>query len=325
MKRVVLSDSQLEQVLSLRQNGLSWVKIQRETGIPRRIARRDYEESQRRQSQRQLESARKDIAAQEYRLHLDLLAHFAGNLVDAVGMPEMITELMGADKVMANLFSKDIYKEHQPIGLSVGEWQREKRIVSMNLLLFKSLRDHTRGKARWEALDEWKAARDRCVGQVEMVRRELITDLDNILAQKPQLKKMLDASNRPDLSSRVVEGTLVNIWLNDVIGKEGTVTSFLGASAIKKDTAWIKFHEQAPGWTIITFDSNDRSTNKDFAKEIAGMSNRAILNLRTKGALSEIKLQTDKMQKAANELETTLNPLVLRPIILNTRCDICPI
>ena len=69
MKRVVLSNSQLEQVLSLRQNGLSWVKIQRETGIPRRIARRDYEESQ----QRQLESARKDVAAQEYRLHLDLL------------------------------------------------------------------------------------------------------------------------------------------------------------------------------------------------------------------------------------------------------------
>lgn len=325
MKRVVLSNSQLEQVLSLRQNGLSWVKIQRETGIPRRIARRDYEESQRRQSQRQLESARKDVAAQEYRLHLDLLAHFASNLVDAIGMPEMITELMGADKVMANLFSKDIYKEHQPIGLSVGEWQREKRIVSMNLLLFKSLRDHTRGKLRWEALDEWKAARNSCVSQVKVVREVLSIDLGNILGQKPQLKRMLDASGRPDLLSCIVEGTLVNIWLDDVIGKKGVVASFKGASVINKGTAWVTFHKDAPERTRLTFDRENLGTNMDLAKGIAEVSNRAISGLRAKGTLSEVECEVQKMQEAANELETTLNPLVLRPIILNTRCEICPI
>ncbi len=325
MKRVVLSNSQLEQVLSLRQNGLSWVKIQLETGIPRRIARRDYEESQRRQSQRQLESARKDVAAQEYRLHLDLLAHFAGNLVDAVDMPEMITELVGADKVMANLFSKDIYKEYQPIGLSVGEWQREKRIVSMNLLLFKSLRDHTRGKVPWKALDEWKAARDSCVHQVEAMRNELRTVLENILGQKPKLKRMLDAGRRPDVFSQVVEGTLVNMWLSDVMGNEGVVTTYEGGSLTNRGTAWVEFHKKALEHTRLTFDDGDRQNNVDLAKGITEVSKWAISNLRALGTISEIKREVGKMQKAANELETTLNPLILRPILINTRCDICPI
>ena len=44
MKKIVLSHNQLEQVLNLREKGISWVKIEKETGIARRIAKRKYDE-----------------------------------------------------------------------------------------------------------------------------------------------------------------------------------------------------------------------------------------------------------------------------------------
>ena len=50
MKKRLLADDEFNQVLKLKQAGASWLKIQREAGIPRRIAQRAYEDWQRNQS-----------------------------------------------------------------------------------------------------------------------------------------------------------------------------------------------------------------------------------------------------------------------------------
>jgi hypothetical protein len=325
MKRVKLTGSQIEQVMRLRENKLSWVRVQKETGIPRRIAKRELDELQRKQSERQLESVRKEVAAQEYQAHLDLLAHFAINLVDALGIPEVITELRSADEVMTTLLSKDIFKEHELVSLRLGDSQRERRVVSMNKLVFKSLQDHTQSKVDWEALAEWKAARDSCIDKVAATKKELGTVLRGILEQKPGLKRMIDATKRTDVLSRIVGGILVNLWLNDVLGYRGEVTASIGESVLKQGSAWVDFHRKALKDTELIFDSEGAKTNVDMAKGIVEISNRAISNLRTLGLISEVKSEVDKMQDAADALETTLNPLVLRPLILNSRCDICPI
>ena len=54
MKKVLLSHDQLEQVINLREKGLSWVKIEKEKGIARRIAKREYDQWLAKKSQRQL-------------------------------------------------------------------------------------------------------------------------------------------------------------------------------------------------------------------------------------------------------------------------------
>jgi hypothetical protein len=41
--------------------------------------------------------------------------------------------------------------------------------------------------------------------------------------------------------------------------------------------------------------------------------------------IQKMKEEVSKMQENASQFEAVLNPLVLRPIILNTQCDICPI
>jgi len=226
---------------------------------------------------------------------------------------------------MTNLLSKDIYKEHELVGLRLGDSQRDRRVVSMNTLLLKSLRDHTQGKVNWGALDEWKAARDSCVRKVDATRKELVTALGNILRQKPQLKRILDATKQTDIFSHLVDGTLVNLWLSDVLDYEGEVKASRGESLIKKGSAWVDFHKKATEHTRLNFSSGDAKANEDLAREIAEVSNRAISSLRTLGLISEVKREVNRMQNAANELETTLNPLVLRPLVLNSRCNICPI
>ena len=103
MKKIVLSNSQIQQVINLRDSGISWVKIEKETGIARRITKREYDEWAAKQSQRQLEDARKEVAAQEYRLHVGLLSRMAEFLLDSLVIPAPLTDLRMADEVMWQL------------------------------------------------------------------------------------------------------------------------------------------------------------------------------------------------------------------------------
>jgi len=328
MKKIVLSHSQLEQVLNLRENGISWVKIEKETGVARRIAKREYDEWSSKQSQRQLEDARKEVAAQEYRMHLNLLSQMADFLLDSLVIPAPLTDLRGADEVISQFLEKDFYQDQPTFELRLGQQQRENRVVRMNELLFKSLRDHTQRKVPWQVLDDWKETRNSCVEDIIKMRKEIREVFGNIVNQKPKLKEEIDKVNKDsNVLEHCVDGILIYMWLNDVMGNESKVTAVKGQSLTRQGTAWIVFHNEAPVQTQLTFNGENRNVNVDLAKEIVKASNWAITNLREgkRELIEHLRKKIHKMQEAASGLEVALNPFVLRPIILNTRCDICPI
>ncbi len=328
MKKIVLSNSQVEEVLKLRENGISWVKIEKETGVARRIAKREYDEWSSKQSHRQLEDARKEVAAQEYRTHLILLSQMADFLLDSLVIPAPLTDLRGADEVMSQFLGKDFYQNQPTFELRLGQEQREKRVVRMNELLFKSLRDHTQRKVSWQVLDMWKEARNSCVEDIMTMRKEIHKVFTNILNQESKLKEKLDKVNRNSkIIENIIDGILIHIWLNSVIGINSQVTSMKGASLVNQGTAWVVFHDKAPEETKVTFDREGVGDNEFLAKEVSRASRWAIDNLvRGKGDLiKKIRGGVHMMRGSGSSLEEVLNPLVLRPIILNTRCDICPI
>ena len=328
MKKIVLSNSQIQQVINLRDSGMSWVKIEKETGIARRIAKREYDEWAAKQSQRQLEDARKEVVAQEYRMHLDLLSQMANLLLDSLVIPHPLTDLRRADEVMSQFLAKDIYQDQPSFGPRLGEQQRDKRVIRMNELLFKSLRDHTERKVPWQVLDIWKGSRNSCVEDIEKMRKEISEVFTNILNQKSMIKEKLDKGYmNSGVTENIKNGILIHMWLNGVMGKNSQVTAMKGVSLTKEGTGWVVFHENAPGETKVTFDREGPGDNELLAKEVADVSKWAIKNLlRGKEDLIEkVKKEVYKMQESTDRLEATLNPLVLRPIILNTRCDICPI
>lgn len=328
MKKIVLSHNQLEQVINLHENGASWIKIAEETGIARRIAKREYDDWLANQSQRQLQEARKEVVGQEYRLHMVLLSRMAEFLLDSLVIPDPLTDLRGADEVISQFLEIDFYQDQPTFALQLGNRQRDKRVVRMNEFLFKSLRNHTKRTVPWQVLDEWKEARNRCVENIIKMRREISEVFTNILKQKPTLKEKLEKSY---MNSRVIDniekGILLNVWLNAVMGKSSQVTAMKGVSLTKQGTGWVVFHDKAPAETNVTFDGECPGNNELLAKEVTDASKWAIKNFfqLKKDLIDKVRNEVQEMQESTDKLEAILNPLVLRPIILNTQCDICPI
>jgi len=328
MKKIMLSRSQIQQVINLRESGISWVKIEKETGIARRIAKREYDEWAAKQSQRQLEDARKEVVAQEYRMHLDLLSQMANLLLDSLVIPHPLTDLRRADEVMWQFLAKDIYQDQPSFGPRLGDQQRDKRVIRMNELLFKSLRDHTERRVPWQVLDIWKGDRDSCVKDIEYMKKEIHEVFTNILNQESKLKEKLDKGYiNSSVTENIKKGILINIWLNGIIGANSQVTAMKGVSLTKKGTGWVVFHKNAPAETNVTFDRESPSDNEWLAREVSNVSKWTIKNLLLgkEDLIQKMKEEVSKMQENASQLEAVLNPLVLRPIILNTQCDICPI
>jgi hypothetical protein len=328
MKKIVITASQVQEVIDLHDKGISWVKIEEKTGIARRIAKRGYEEWVAKQSQRQLEDARKDVVAQEYRIHLDLLSQMANILIDSLTIPHPLTDLRNGNEVIRQFLSNDIYQDLPKFKLRMGDEQRGKRILRMNELLFKSLRDHTERIAPWQVLDLLKEIRDSCVKDIGEIKKEIHKVFTNILKQKLKLKEQLDKGyGKSNVMDNIENGILINIWENGILGVKSEVTAMKSGSILNEGIGWVIFHKNAPERTNVTFDHENPDDNERLAREVAEVSIWTITNtLESKSDLMQkTKGEVTKMQENVSQLETMLNPLVLRPIILNTQCDICPV
>ena len=106
MRRRDLSHKELAKVITLRQESASWLKIQRETGIPRRIAQRAHEQYLRSQAREELKAARKEVAAEEFRTHLRLVTGFAESIVLTVCIPSSPNEMRHAKEALKYCLNK---------------------------------------------------------------------------------------------------------------------------------------------------------------------------------------------------------------------------
>ncbi len=328
MKKIKLTHSQSEQVIDLREKGNSWLKIEKQTGIARRIAKREYDEWAARQSQQQLGEVRKEVAAQEYQLHLTLLSRMAESLLDSLTIPDPLTDLRKSDEVISRFLGRDFYQDQAAFSSQSGDRQKERRILRMNELLFKAIHDHTQKQVSWDILDTWRESRDKCIEDIEEMEKTVDVILTNILKQKEQVKIQDTLIKLHSHTLKTIgKGILLNVYLNNVMGQSSEITAMKGASLITKGTSWVVFHKDAPEEIKVTFDHEDPGGNELLAKEVTRISKWVVNNVtQDKVTLIErLRNEVKTMKDSADKLEAALNPLVLRPIILNTRCDICPV
>ena len=140
MKKTILSKQQLEQVIELRQSGDTWSQIQRKTGVPRRIASREYKEWQRSQSLKELKEARKEVVAQEFHRHLELLIEFATSLLSLFNIPDPINDFRSAEDMFNELLKRDIFQKQESFSmLQYRNDTKDHRVARMNKLLFQAL------------------------------------------------------------------------------------------------------------------------------------------------------------------------------------------
>jgi len=310
MRKRYVSDDELNQVIKLKQSGASWMMIQNQTGVPRRSAQKAYEDWQRSQSIDELKAARVDVAAEEFRKHVDLLLKLADSIAVGLKVPETPQVTMNADQFLESLWEK-MYRElrnYQP-GQSI-EYRERWRFIREYHMLLKSLEYHTREKVHWQLLERWKEAWDNCREH----RNNFMSEADTVVASiididANLIKTINDKSQRETAAEMMAQAVLNEIWQNIADG-----TLDLESPEIS-----------------ISYELVDRSVpihvEKDLFEKIAPTLRQAAETFcieRKEDIIQPLLGDVSRMNAVINALEEMLNPLVLRPLILRTRCDLCP-
>ena len=319
MRRRDLSHKELAKVITLREENASWLKIQRETGVPRRIAQRAYEQWRHSQAREELKAARKDVAAEEFRTHLGLLTGFAESIVLSIGIQSSPTDMRDAKEVLSMLWQRDRLHEVDFIPAIDPTERGKRRAALQNQLLFESLRAHTYGRVRWQALGEWEDAWNASRENLIKLREEAHEVLSNILDQKPKLTdRIVKGSGKKDAIERMVDGVLHVVWTSILTGK------------LDQKFPLVRAMSRSDGMTQVIFGDSNLTlglifTEGDLAEEVAEACKWAAKNLDKGKMTSAVAKQVNVMKERIKELEDMLDPLRLRPLILGTQCELCPV
>ena len=218
MKKRLLSDDEFNQVLKLKQAGASWLKIQREAGIPRRIAKRAFEDWQMNQSFVELKESRQTVATEAFREHVASLITVGTFLAMNLDIPKTITsEAPSGAQIVESLWQTNVLGEVQNQSLrqlSGTQAERESRsITRQHQMLFQSLQNHTRGELRWDVLEEWEKAWNQSKQYYVALQKKATEVIRNFLNQEKDLEnKINNGAHRNDAITQIEENLLKTIW-----------------------------------------------------------------------------------------------------------------
>jgi len=320
MKRVDLTPEQLENVIRHRQGGLSWLRIQIETGISRRVAQRAYEQWEKARSIRELENVRVKVGEIEFERHLNALDRWAGNLIDHLSLPVYPDFTTDAETYFERLMERE-RDTAEPSGEGMPPAREDRardRNIRRNRLLFESLKEHTADRIRWDRLANWMEGWNTCsrvypgvaAGVTDVVRATLdgIPGFDKLFLYRP-------GQNKP--SEIIKEGIQDALWKVIVAGDAGAAYSLVQAKSVEVNKEEV-LRITIGGRTL--FQREDRETDLSMVDLCRGI----VDELWGRDDTKVIREAIDRMRGVVEELATELEPLVLRPHILRTRCRLCP-
>ncbi len=320
MRRKYLFDEELNRVIRLKQAGASWLKIQEKTGVPRRSAKRAYEDWDRDKSLEELKAARVQVATEAFREHLGCIVQVAEVFVNNLPESMVFDETRDAEKVLSDIWMRDIPGKYELLVPFRSKTEREQqRIVRQNEMLFQSLKDHTREKVRWQVLEEWGQNWNACKVIFAKIRekskKNVLSDLDD---RESNLKdRIKEVSAKKDVIENMIRGVVEAGWLGILAGKPEESYNLIRTIVVAGGTNQVLFGDKASLAVIELDDSN-------LAEDIAILCKLETQNLFRGDLVKQANDTIHTIGTQAKELEVMLNPLILRPMILRTRCELCP-
>jgi len=234
----------------------------------------------------------------------------------------MLTHLKRADEVLTGLLTRDLGKKDSPEGSSDSRSTRKERhLLRYNQSLLSSLKEHTHEKVRWAALDEWKQAWDGCIDGVIDIWVEAIRIIGQKLELAPELRdRLYEAGGGTNIPEQMVGVVTERMW-QGVWGGE----TEQGYELVNTEVLPGRGTEIASGkkGSLTAFILTDAELAEG-AANICGAAARGLYQGEKQGLARVLSGYVSRVQSARNELEDMLNPLVLRPLIIRTRCDLCP-
>jgi hypothetical protein len=124
-------------------------------------------------------------------------------------------------------------------------------------------------------------------------------------------------SKKKDAMERMMDGVLYTVWPWILTGKS------------EKGFPSVQAMPRGDGGAEVTFGDGNLTkylifAEVDFAKEVAKVCEGVAEKLCKGNTASALAKEVNIMQERIKELEETLHPFRLRPLILRTRCDLCP-
>ncbi len=329
LKRKELAYEELNQVINLKRIGTSWLKIEHETGISRRTAKRAYEKWERSQSLQELRDARKEVAKVEFRYHIEDLRNLAMLLAIRSSVPSF-PDMTNAEQFFSGLWQHDPLQRFSLVDLETKQLYPPPRnryyvdsqlSIRENELLFQSLQDHIRAEeGRWDSLERWKETRDNSTKVLDKLRKGTLAVVNNFLKLEREtnlLQRIREGSDKRNPIEQMAKAVISAIWqdiLEDKLG-QNLVEMGLGSGG-------------SPCGVIVRYETFLIFNDTSLAEKVVHICNLAVNNVE-KGEKSDMvkSLQNEVriMKKANEELREILNPVKLTPLILRTRCNLCPV
>lgn len=322
MKKISLTAEQLSNVVALRESGSNWQSIERDTDIPRRIAQRAYMDWEHTRATDELKEARREVAAAEFYKHKESLIRLADEFAKHLDTPASPDNSVDAEQYLDIFWKSHLSSENQfaNITVSTDNNDREiKRVVRRNLMLFQALKNHTHGEVNWRVLDEWKQAWNGCIALFPDFRQEV----DKLTLQQITNNNRLSAY----IDKKVGLGDIMPSWnkqfcrlLWDYLRTGDTAEKCL--LSITESNSKEPIYVRLPG---IDNHMEIPSVLRELSEDIVKIYNSIIKDIYKANIISQLSTEINKMEKAAEEMEIALDSLGLSPLIVRTRCNLCPL
>ncbi|MBA7617646.1 hypothetical protein ES703_24962 [subsurface metagenome] len=261
---------------------------------------------------------KKQLLTDVQQKHLDDLTQFAISLRSHLTIPNLATEDRDVVEVLAPLLPKDL-----PQGLDSAsrKARREQRQADrQNKMLFESLRQHAGGKGWWQAFEEWQQAWATCIeglGEVKNVP-EMVEDLLN--QQKANLKEEVEkVTGKEDVLERIVDVVIWAAWQVATASnpeEELKLRNFRVAPVAKQRRI------TTGGYELRLIFSEPETA---LAQEVVAVCNNVLRELYPRYMVDEILGMLHRMDEKIEVIDDALDPFILRPLLVSTRCELCPV
>ncbi len=305
-----VTDDQVRRMVELHHQGESISAISRAVGCHRQTVKAYLAG---RREDILTDEIKKQLLTDVHQKHLDDLTQFAASLVSRLTVPDSPTEDRDVAKVLDPLLPKDL-----PQGLSRKARREQRQTDRRNNMLLRSLREHTGEKGWWQAFEEWQQAWGTCVSALAEIREEAPKVVEDFMNQKPGLKeKVEEKTGKKDVLERIVSGVLWPAW------------EVATASNPEEELKSRNFRVEDQRFRIISGGYELRlifnETEATLAQELVTVCNLALRDLYPRYMVDEILGMIHRMDEKIEEIDDALDPFVLRPLLVRTRCGLCPV
>jgi hypothetical protein len=264
----------------------------------------------------ELKMARTTVAAEEFRCHLDDLLKMAGSVVDCLRVLEPMEAVYGSDR-FTPVWNADTGVEDRKASVH----REARRQALRNRMLFQSLRDHTRDQVRWESLREWEDARSTYLERCRALHTEALETIPAVLQGQAGLRQRVEESAYDkNPVGAMAAGVVRCLWGWAQTGKLDD-----GSIAVRQPLPGVESKEVVlvggTSRTVLPF--SDGGVAEE-AAQVCRTAARELWGKHRRSLLRDMAAAAGVMEKVEIEFERVLDGLVLRPMILRTRCDLCP-